>query len=128
MPHRVVVVEQLAQVFSALSHLVRVRIVLELREGELCVNSLQNILGIRQSAVSQHLALLKSQNLIKERREGRNVLYRLSSPQLASWLVESIPLIVPEDNVFEDSPDKTTRQKNLSDKSKQTAHKTIEVN
>jgi DNA-binding transcriptional ArsR family regulator len=119
MPHRVVVVKQLAQVFSALSHLVRVRIVLELREGELCVNSLQSILGIRQSAVSQHLALLKSQNLIKERREGRNVLYRLASPELASWLVESIPLIVPEDTDFEDAPTKSTRQKTLSVRSKQ---------
>lgn len=97
MPHRVVVVKQLAQLFSVLSHLMRVRILLELREGELCVNSLQNILGIRQSSVSQHLALLKSHNLIKERREGRNVLYRLSSPGLATWLLESIPFLIPED-------------------------------
>ncbi len=98
MPHRVLVARQLAELFSVLSHPVRVRIVVELRAGELCVNSLQEILGIRQSAVSQHLALLKSHNLIKERREGRHVLYRLSIPQMASWLIEGIPLIVPDDS------------------------------
>lgn len=98
MPHRVLVARQLADLFSVLSHPVRVRIIVELRAGELCVNSLQDILGIRQSAVSQHLALLKSHDLIKERRDGRHVLYRLAIPQLASWLIEGIPLIVPDDS------------------------------
>lgn len=98
MPHRTLVAQQLASMFSVLSHPVRVRIIVELRACELCVNSLQDILGIRQSAVSQHLALLKSHQLIKERRDGRHVLYRLAMPQLAAWLVEGIPLIVPNDS------------------------------
>lgn len=97
MPHRVLVAQQLAAMFSVLSHPVRVRIIVELRSGEMCVNSLQDILGIRQSAVSQHLGLLKTQNLIKERRDGRRVLYRLSMPQTANWLVNGIPFIVPDD-------------------------------
>lgn len=98
MPHRVLVARQLAELFSVLSHPVRVRIIVELKAGELCVNSLQEILGIRQSAVSQHLALLKSHNLIKERREGRHVMYRLAVPQMALWLINGIPLIVPNDS------------------------------
>lgn len=98
MPHRVLVAQQLASKFSTLSHPVRVRIIFELRAGELSVNALQEILKIRQSAVSQHLGLLKSNNLIKERRNGRHVLYRLASPQVAAWLVDGIPLIVPNDN------------------------------
>lgn len=96
MPHRALVAQQLAEMCSTLSHPVRISIIVELRSGELCVNSLQDILGIRQSAVSQHLALLKAHKLIKERRDGRNVLYRLSTPELAAWLVEGIPLIVPD--------------------------------
>lgn len=123
MPHRVVVVKQLAQMFSVLSHLMRVRIVLELREGELCVNSLQNILGIRQSSVSQHLALLKSHNIIKERREGRNVLYRLSSPGIASWLVESIPFLIPEDLDTESFNFEETKERILNQRVRQTAEK-----
>lgn len=98
MPHRVLVAQQLASLFSILSHPLRIRILMELRAGELCVNSLQEILGIRQSSVSQHLAILRSHNLIKERRDGRRVLYRLSSPKVASWLVDGIPLIVPDDS------------------------------
>lgn len=98
MPHRALVARQLAELFSVLSHPVRVRIVIELRAGELCVNSLQDLLGIRQSAVSQHLALLKSHSLIKERREGRHVLYRLADARMEPWLVEGIPLIVPDDS------------------------------
>jgi ArsR family transcriptional regulator len=95
MPHKTLVSQQLADMFNVLSHPLRVRIIMELRHGELCVNSLQKRLGVRQSSVSQHLAQLKSQNLIKERRNGRFVLYRLSSPELASWIVKAIPLIVP---------------------------------
>jgi DNA-binding transcriptional ArsR family regulator len=98
MPHRALIAQQLAAMYSTLSHPVRISIIVELRAGELCVNSLQDILGIRQSAVSQHLALLKSQRLIKERRDGRNILYRLASPELATWLIEGIPLIVPDDS------------------------------
>ncbi len=98
MPHRAIVARQLAKLFSVLSHPVRVQIIVELRSGELCVNSLQGILEIRQSAVSQHLALLKSHNLIKERRDGRHVLYSLSIAAIAPWLVEGIPLILPDDS------------------------------
>lgn len=96
MPHRTIVARQLAELFSVLSHPIRVRIMIELRSGELCVNSLVNLLGIRQSAVSQQLALLKSHNLIKERRDGRRVLYRLAMPSMSAWLVDGVPLIVPD--------------------------------
>lgn len=97
MPHRVLVAQQLAELFSVLSHPLRVRIILELRSGEMCVNSLVDAIGARQSTVSQHLALLKSRHLIKERRDGRHILYRLSMPGMSSWLVDGIPLIVPDD-------------------------------
>ena len=43
MPHRVLVAQRLAAMFSVLSHPMRVRIIVELRAGELCVNSLQDL-------------------------------------------------------------------------------------
>lgn len=98
MPHELLVSQQLAEMFTVLSHPLRLRIVIELRKGELCVNSLQEILGVRQSSVSQHLAMLRSHQLIKERRMGRFVLYRLASPELASWVLDAIPLVVPFDD------------------------------
>ncbi|CAN5498918.1 hypothetical protein BH10CYA1_BH10CYA1_61700 [soil metagenome] len=97
MPHRILVSQQLAKLFSTLSHPARIRIVTELRSGdELCVNSLQERLGIPHCAVSQHLALLRTHNLIKERRRGRHVFYRLTSVPLSAWLVDGIQFIVPD--------------------------------
>lgn len=98
MPHRVLVAQHLARLFSLLSHPVRIRIIAELRNGELCVNSLQDILGISHSGVSQHLALLRSYKLMKEHREGRHVFYRLVNADMAAWLVDGIPFIVPDDS------------------------------
>jgi DNA-binding transcriptional ArsR family regulator len=101
MPHRALIAQQLARMFSVLSHPVRIRIVAELRNSELCVNSLQEILGISHSGVSQHLASLRAHKLIKEHREGRNVFYRLCSPELATWLVDGITFITPDNSEAE---------------------------
>ncbi len=96
MPQRVLIAQQLAEMFSILSHPVRVRIIAELRNGELCVNALQQILQISHSGVSQHLALLKAHRLIKEHKEGRHVFYRLSNQKIAAWLVDGIAFITPD--------------------------------
>lgn len=96
MPYRTLVSQELSKLFATLSHPARVRIIAELREGELCVNSLQDKLGISHSAVSQHLALMRLHNLIKERRAGRNVFYRLSSPAMTEWVVDGIRFILPD--------------------------------
>lgn len=61
-----------------------------MRSSELDVNSIQQLLGISHSAVSQNLAVLRSQRLVRERREGRRVIYNLTNPALAAWLLEGI--------------------------------------
>ncbi|MDZ4838359.1 MAG: metalloregulator ArsR/SmtB family transcription factor [Candidatus Melainabacteria bacterium] len=98
MPHRTLIAQQLARFFSVLSHPVRIRIIAELRNSELCVNSLQEILGISHSGVSQHLATLRAHRLIKEHRRGRNVFYRLCSPEMVTWLVDGITFITPDNS------------------------------
>jgi DNA-binding transcriptional ArsR family regulator len=50
------------------------------------VNSLQGILGISHSGVSQNLSVLRAHRLVEERREGRRVIYSLSQSGLADWL------------------------------------------
>lgn len=97
MPQRVLIAQQLAGMFSILSHPVRIRIIAELRNGELCVNSLQQILEISHSGVSQHLSILRAHRLIREHKEGRHVYYRLSNPTMAAWLVDGITFITPDD-------------------------------
>jgi ubiquinone/menaquinone biosynthesis C-methylase UbiE/DNA-binding MarR family transcriptional regulator len=55
----------------------RVRIVLLLKQEELSVAELQEILGMGQSTLSTHLAQLKQAGIVEDRRTGKNILYRL---------------------------------------------------
>lgn len=89
MPHRMLVAKGLGELLGVLSHPHRIRIIEELRNAELDVNSLQKALEISHSGVSQHLMVLRSHRLVFERREGRRVFYRLSQPDIAAWLMDA---------------------------------------
>lgn len=93
MPERAMVSKELASLTGLLSHPHRIRIVEELRDGELDVNSLQELLGISHSGVSQHLTLLRAHRVVLERREGRHVFYRLRQPRLAMWLIGGVEFL-----------------------------------
>ncbi len=69
--------EKAADLLRALSHPVRLRIIELLGGGELCVKSLEEMLEISQSSVSQHLTRLKYAGLIESERRGHLVCYRL---------------------------------------------------
>lgn len=69
--------EKAADLLRALSHPVRLRMIGLLGGGELCVKSLEEILGISQSSVSQHLTRLRYAGLIESERRGHLVCYRL---------------------------------------------------
>lgn len=94
MSSRELVTKELAKLFNVLSHHHRIRIVEELRDQELDVNALEEILNVSHSRVSQQLSLLRSHNLVKTRREGRRVHYSLVDPELARWLLEGLEFIV----------------------------------
>lgn len=49
------------------------------REGELCVCQIAAILGLDQSTVSRHLAVLRNVGIVEDRKEGRWTYYRISS-------------------------------------------------
>ncbi|MBX9603681.1 MAG: metalloregulator ArsR/SmtB family transcription factor [Bryobacteraceae bacterium] len=93
MPARILMSKELANLFGVLSSPHRVRIVEELRNGEVDVNGLKNALQISHSHVSQHLAVLRTQRLVTERRQGRHVFYRLTQPRLAEWILEGLTFI-----------------------------------
>ncbi|MBL8234225.1 MAG: helix-turn-helix transcriptional regulator [Bryobacterales bacterium] len=99
MPARAYISKELGKLLSVLSHPHRIRIIEELRGGERDVNSLQVVLGVAHSGVSQHLGLLRSHRLVSERREGRHVFYQLVQPKLASWLIEGLEFL--EGNVHQ---------------------------
>lgn len=96
MSYRRLVTAELASLFNALSHPDRVRIVEELRNRELNVNELEEILEISHSRVSQHLGVLKNHRLVATRREGRRVYYRLENPELAGWLLQGLDFVAAE--------------------------------
>lgn len=72
-----------AEIFNLIGEPNRMRIVLALSKGELCVYHLCEITGGKQSATSQHLRKLKDANLIKSRKEGNLVLYSLADSHVA---------------------------------------------
>jgi ArsR family transcriptional regulator len=80
------------QLFRALADRTRLRIVNLLARGSLCVCDIQRILGQPQSSVSRHLALLKSAGLIRDRRDGMRIFYRLTAwgTPLADGVLEII--------------------------------------
>ncbi|MBM3761462.1 MAG: helix-turn-helix transcriptional regulator [Acidobacteria bacterium] len=93
MPWRAFLTKEMAEFLGVLAHPHRVRIVQELRNGEMDVNSLQNVLEISHSRVSQHLSVLRSHRVVTERRDGRHVYYRLLQVKLAQWLVDGLDFL-----------------------------------
>lgn len=78
MSHRV-------KLLSALADPTRLRILAALRENELSVAELQEVLGIGQSRISNHLAQLKSVGLLRDRREGQKAYYRRAEMAREIW-------------------------------------------
>jgi DNA-binding transcriptional ArsR family regulator len=91
--YRKIAAQELADFLGTISHPIRIRIIEELKDGELDVSSLQKILTENQSRISQNLSLLKAQRLVLERKEGRRVYYRLAQPVLAEWLIKGLDII-----------------------------------
>jgi len=65
------------RVTKALADRQRVRILMMLRRGELCVCQIVEVLGLAASTVSKHLSVLDGAGLVDSRKEGRWMFYRL---------------------------------------------------
>lgn len=72
-------IEQNAKIFSLLANDARLKIIyLFLKYERMCVCDLSDILGMKQSPISQHLRKLKDGGLLKNKREGMTVFYFLN--------------------------------------------------
>lgn len=67
---------------KALSHETRLLILCILSRGEKTVGEIEAILGLQQAVVSQQLARLRAEHLVRTRREGRMIFYRIGDPAL----------------------------------------------
>ncbi|MBA3973453.1 MAG: transcriptional regulator [Candidatus Solibacter sp.] len=75
-----------SEILQALAHPTRIAIVEELRRGELTAGALSGKLGLDQANASQHLALLRSRQIVAYRKEGSQVIYSLKDPALGEVL------------------------------------------
>lgn len=80
------IVEKIAELFKGFCDPTRVQILSLLAEREMCVTDIAEATQVTQSAISHQLRLLKQMQLIKFRREGKNVLYSLADDHVYTIL------------------------------------------
>ena len=71
---------QAAALLTALSNEKRLMILCRLGDRELQAGALCPLVGLSQSALSQHLALLRDEGLVATRREGQSIFYHIADP------------------------------------------------
>ena len=85
----------------------RLRILMFLAHGELCVCQIIEMLGLAPSTVSKHLSILHQAGLVESRKNGRWIYYRLPSQDAPEYVKKTISLInfAPrdEDQILRDS-------------------------
>ena len=69
------------QMMKVLSNPDRLMLLCQLSQGEKRVGELEEILGIVQPTLSQQLTVLREEELVSTRREGKNIYYQIASPQ-----------------------------------------------
>src|SRR5215510_10806620 len=82
--------EALAETFRILGDPTRVRILDVLTSGEACVCDLAGLVGMSESAVSHQLRLLRSMRLVRPRREGRHIYYRLDDQHIMALFQQGL--------------------------------------
>jgi arsenate reductase/ArsR family transcriptional regulator len=88
---------QATEVFKAVAHPARLRMLSMLRPGGLCVCQITSVLDLAVSTVSAHLAELKRAGLVVEHKDGRWVTYSLTGGTEAGELLGRVWALVGDD-------------------------------
>lgn len=80
----------LAELFKVFGDSTRIRILFELFGSEVSVGELADSLAMNQSAVSHQLKVLKQAKLVKNRREGKSILYSLADEHVRTIIAMGI--------------------------------------
>ena len=78
-----------SEFLKALAHEARLVILCLLVDGEKSVTEIEQLLSIRQPAVSQQLARLRADKLVETRRDGKNIYYSLARPEVGE-IIEAL--------------------------------------
>lgn len=79
----------LSELFKALADETRTKILYLLTQRELCVCDLASVMDMSLPAVSHHLRLLKTMALVRTRREGKQVFYRLDDAHVVNLIEQA---------------------------------------
>ena len=86
-----------ASLLRTLANERRLMILCQLVDGEMLVGALQPRVGLSQSALSQHLALLREEGVVATRRAGQSIFYRVADPAALRVLQTLAELFCPPD-------------------------------
>ena len=78
--------EKFALIGQALAHPIRIRILRPLEGGELCSCEIAPYFELDQSGISRHLNALRRAGLVRSRRDGVRIYWRISDPRVAKLL------------------------------------------
>ena len=84
------VITESVTLLKGFSDATRLKILCLLREGEVCVHNVVEVLEISQSGVSHQLRLLRDARLVTSRKEGRHVYYRLADDHVKQMLENAL--------------------------------------
>ena len=79
-------IDEGSRLLKALGNPKRLEILFHLLGRELNVGEMEKIVGLSQSALSQHLAILRSENIVKTRREAQTIFYSIKSDKVIKML------------------------------------------
>lgn len=71
-----------SEVCKTLASPKRLEIINALKDGEKTVGELVDILGVPKANVSQHLAVMRHKGILKSRRDGVNIYYKIANPKV----------------------------------------------
>ena len=71
--------QQASQLLKSLSHPDRLLLLCQLTQGEYCVSELETLVGVGQPSLSQQLGILRKDELVATRREGKQIYYCIAS-------------------------------------------------
>ena len=76
-----------AELFKALAHPARIRVLELLAGGERTVGEMQPLIGLESSHLSQQLAVLRRTGMVVARKQGNNVIYSIASKDMSELLL-----------------------------------------
>lgn len=110
---------EMLNITKAISDENRIRALMMLTGGELCVCQIIEMLGLAPSTVSKHMSILRQAGLVETRKNGRWIFYRLAEPnktaafEVTQWLgrhLERAPAILDDARKLKDVKNKDAEE------------------